>query len=61
MTADSSQGDILMSAIDIRRAALQGVVGRDDAERLVEWAGRSKATPAAARERRKGLNIVSVA
>ena len=61
MTADSSQGDILMSAVDIRRAAVQGVIGLDDAERLVEWARRSTATTAVTRERPKGLNIVSVA
>ena len=61
MTADSSQSDIVVSAVDIRRAASQGVIGRDDAERLLDWARRSKATTAATPERRKGLNIVSVA
>ncbi len=61
MTADSSRGDLLVSAVDIRRAASQGVIRQEDAERLLEWASRGSATSPAPRERRKGLNIVSVA
>jgi hypothetical protein len=61
---DPPEGDFALSIDDVRRAADEGVLAHEDAERLVEW-GREWATrrplaPPPA-EQRPGLNLVTVA
>jgi hypothetical protein len=66
---DASTSTILLSADDIRRAAMANVLSQDAAENLLQWAHDQKAalsqrTDAAAIqavEQRKGLNLVTVA
>ena len=60
--------DLLLTPIDIYRAASEGVLSQTAAQHLVEWgyrqqnaAGRSAQLKSHAPEQRKGLNLVTVA
>jgi hypothetical protein len=66
--ASHSNREQLLTHADIRRAAAEGIISVDDAERLVEWAAAQSfdrpfvpepSTPAP--EQRRGLNAVTVA
>lgn len=68
MQTTSGTEQMLLTAADIRSAAVEGVLSRDDAEHLVEWGSRRRAAlppiPAPATspiEEGKGLNLVTVA
>ena len=65
MASTSANGDIVLTASDLRRAAAEGVIASHDAEALLQWVGQSRMQPEApltpSVERRKGLNLVSVA
>ena len=67
-TSSTEENELTLTATDIRSAAVEGVLSRDDAEHLVEWGYERRATlpqgpaPAAASiEQKKGLNLVTVA
>jgi len=67
-TSSTEENELTLTATDIRSAAVEGVLSRDDAERLVQWGHEQRATlppsPAPATppiEEDKGLNLVTVA
>jgi hypothetical protein len=60
----TNEPDLLLTASDILRAADEGVLPREEAERLVEWGRARRAEagpPRPAPEARKGFNAVTVA
>ena len=68
MNSESNETDLGFSLEDIERAASEGVIQREDADRLIAWGYKHRfefgeSAPSAAKpvERSKGLNLVTVA
>jgi hypothetical protein len=67
-TPDRSEAELLLTPSDINRAAAEGVISQNDAERLVQWGYEQRFNgmlvpepKSPAPEQRRGLNLVTVA
>ena len=64
-TSSGDESDLILTAVDVRRAAAENVLSTDDAEQLLRWAQAqrtsSRLSATAPREKAKGLNMVMVA
>jgi hypothetical protein len=63
-TLDQSTPHFVLTASDLRRAALESVLSAEDVERLIAWGVRQSTTPqptAQAVEKAKGLNLATIA